>query len=150
MAIEANNRHRGATPAGQMPLWTHEEVRSLLRTYDRTPFIDLLAQWMQCAPSLSAITKLAEEKPAVYMGALRALATMAGFTERRELDVTHHVDVKKMSDSQLEDKLIEMAASLHLPPPTSIDAKDIIDVTRPARSEPPAPSASPLPDVHDG
>ena len=93
-------------------MWTADQLRSALRSYDRTPFLDVLADWIECAPSIDSITRLAESHPEKFMVAVTSLSKVAGFSERRELavDVTHNV--KRMSDSQLEDRLRVLAQRL--------------------------------------
>lgn len=97
------------------PSWTAEDLTAQLRRYDRSPFIDLLAYWLRCAPDMDAIELLAKKKPDVWVKALTDLARISGYSEKQE--VTHTVRVDQLSDSQLEDRARELASRLGLPLP---------------------------------
>lgn len=84
------------------PVFTAEDIRSQLRRYDRGPFLDLLAAWMECAPDVEDVLSLATRKPELWVKALTDLSRMAGYTDKTE--VTHTHKLEKLSDSQLEDR----------------------------------------------
>lgn len=92
------------------PGWTADDLRSALRRYDRSPFLDLLAAWMECAPTVEDVLSLAAKKPDVWARSLTDLAKMGGFTEKQEVIHSHRLD--QMSDSQLEDQMRKVAASM--------------------------------------
>ena len=94
-----------------------------LKQYDRQPFLDLLAEYMKLFPSKEALLRFADAYPDRYMGALAQLARIGGFTDKTESSVNINVNLNKMSDSQLEDRMREMSSKLGLPLP------DIIDIT---------------------
>lgn len=110
-------------PRGAKPAWTADQLRSALRSYDRTPFLDVLADWIECAPSIEAICKLAETKPDKFIVAMTSLSKVAGFSERRELSVDMSVSIKKLSDSQVEDRLATLCQRLGMSLPSVIDAR---------------------------
>ncbi len=87
----------------------------MLQQYDRRPFLDVLAEFIQSCPSQEDIKKFSAKYPDRWAGAIRQLATVGGFTEKRELNVNVHVT--EMSDSQLEDALTKFMIenSLNLP-----------------------------------
>ena len=97
------------------PRWTGDELRSQLSLYDRRPFIDLLAEWLECTPDPEDIKLFAAKYPDRYAGAIRQLAQIGGFTEKREVSVDVHVNIRTMSDSQLEDRLKALTQELKLP-----------------------------------
>lgn len=86
-----------------------------LRQYDRKPFTDLLAAFMNEFPSREAITRFAEAYPDRYMSALAQLSRIAGFTDKTETSVNININVAKLSDSQLEDQIAEISKRLDLP-----------------------------------
>jgi len=94
--------------------WDGQDLLHQLKQYDRTPFHDLLAEFLECAPTADAIQKFANKYPDRWAGAMRQIAQMAGFTEKRELAI--NLNVHEMSDSQLEDMvrnfLIEKSINL--------------------------------------
>src|SRR5580765_893069 len=88
--------------------WNAEQLRSMLQQYDRRPFLDLLAEWLLCSPDPEDIQKFANKYPDRYAGAMRQIAQVAGFTEKKEIDVGVNLNIHLLSDSQLEDKLKNM------------------------------------------
>lgn len=97
--------------------FTGDELRLRLRAYDRTPFLDLLAVMLECHPTEEDIRRLAKKSPDKYVAALSQLARTSGFTDKTETTHTVNVQVGRMSDSQLEDRLRMMADQLQLPSP---------------------------------
>jgi hypothetical protein len=90
--------------------FTGDELRSRLRQYDRAPFTEVLAKFMECMPSEAALIAFARRSPDKYISALATIQRMAGYTDKTEstLNVNLAVAVSRMSDSQLEDKLRSM------------------------------------------
>lgn len=110
MAIENPGGHHGPVPDAQMPKFTREQIQHKLRQYDRTPFLDVLADWLQAAPTGEAIRKWAEEKPHLFANALSTLGRLSGFAETKNINLSGSIDLTTMSDSQIEDRLKELAA----------------------------------------
>lgn len=104
-----------ARPA-RRPSWHAGDLTAQLRRYDRTPFLELLAAWMECAPSLEAIEAFAIKKPDLWVKAMTDLAKISGYSEKQE--TIHTIRVDQLSDSQLEDRARELAERLNLPIPT--------------------------------
>jgi hypothetical protein len=88
-----------------------------LARYDRTPFIDLLALFMECTPEMEVIEQFAERYPDRFVKALSDLGRLAGFAEKTQLDVTLTAQVSALSDSQLEDRLRQTAERLGIEMP---------------------------------
>ena len=82
-----------------------EELRARLKQYDRTPFIEVLALFLENIPSETAIRVFAEKYPDRYVNAISNLGAIAGFTTKTEQTNNINVHVTGMSDSQLEDEL---------------------------------------------
>ena len=94
-----------------------DELRMRLRQYDRTPFLDLLAIWLESMPTEDQIAAFARKNPDKWVNSLSQIARTAGFTDKTEL--THNINlvVGQMSDSQLEDRLKALTHELSLPAP---------------------------------
>jgi len=88
-----------------------------LRQYDRAPFIDVLVEWIGCGPGPDAIADFAEKHPDKYVAAVSSLARIAGFSEKTETRVDVNIDIRRLSDSQLEDKLAEFASKIGISGP---------------------------------
>lgn len=108
----------------QKPLWTADQIRDKLRRWDRSPFMDLLGAWIECAPTPEALTAFSDRFPDRYATSLLALSKIAGFAERKELtaDISGNIvhRIEDMSDSQLEDHLRELAYRVGIPMPKSL------------------------------
>ena len=93
------------------PRYDTRKLHHQLSQYDRTPFLDLLSEWLQQSPSAEALAEFAERYPDKYVTAMASLARISGYTEKTvslNLDVT--MDLTQLSDSQLEDRLRELQA----------------------------------------
>src|SRR5262252_344592 len=97
------------------PRFTGSELRQRLTNFDRGPFTDLLAEWLELVPSPQAVTALAEAEPAKFMQALASLSKMAGFSDRTETNVEVNHNYRFLSDSQIEDRLRALSERLGLP-----------------------------------
>jgi hypothetical protein len=109
-------RNGGRTVKRQLrPNFTGTELRQRLTAYDRAPFTDLLAEWLELSPSREAVQALAETDPQRFVQALSSLSKMAGFSDKTEtsVDITHNYKV--LSDSQIEDRLRQLAERTGLP-----------------------------------
>ena len=126
-AIGKRRAQHGNKPNSHKPQWTGDQLRQQLRLYDRAPFLDLLAVWMECAPEPEDILDFAAKHPDRYIMAISNLGKLGGFTEKREIDVDIHVHVRGLSDSQLEDRFRELATKMGMEPPKVITA-DFEDV----------------------
>lgn len=94
------------------PMWNGDVLRNRLKHYDREPFLELLAAWMEAMPEPEVVAKWARAYPDRWIGAMSAISKMAGFADRKESTLNLNVSVADMSDSQLEDKLRELQQEL--------------------------------------
>jgi hypothetical protein len=107
-------------PTSQRSLWSGEQLRQKLLSYDRTPFLDLLAIWMECLPTPQTIMAFADKYPDRWVKAMTDLGRLGGFADKKEIDFNFAAQVAGMSDSQLEDHLQEAAYRLGIPLPALI------------------------------
>lgn len=105
-----NQRQTDLSHRGRRPSWAIDDLTNKLRSYDRTPFMELLAYWMECAPNQEEIEAFARKKPDMWVKALTDLAKVSGYSDKQEVLHTYRVD--QMSDSQLEDQANELARKL--------------------------------------
>ena len=117
--------------------WTADQLRAKLRNYDRTPFLDLLALWMDCTPDQATLELFAEKYPDRFIKAMVELGRLAGYADKMQVDVNLTTKVQSLSDSQLEDRLRRNAERLGIsvPPILSLEAETV-------PSEPDSPSQS--------
>jgi hypothetical protein len=99
------------------PRFSGDQLRQMLHLYDRTPFLDLLAEWLECSPTQEDLQAFANKYPDRYASALKALGQLGGYTEKKEVSVNVDVymQVKNMSDSQIEDELKRLGSELAIP-----------------------------------
>ena len=90
---------------------------------------------MECSPTPEDIHKFASKYPDRYAGAIRQLAQIGGFTEKREVSVDVHVNIRTMSDSQLEDRLKQLTQELKLPTIIDEEATEVAEASEPISSE---------------
>ena len=115
----SNSRYRPS----HKPLWDGDQLRTKLQSYDRTPFLDLLASFMECAPTPQTVFAWAERYPDRWAKALTDLGRLGGFADKKELEVNMMAQITRMSDSQIEDKLREHAYKLGIPLPKLLELK---------------------------
>lgn len=102
------NAGERTVPAASLPGWDAEDIRLALRKYNRAPFQDLLSVWLETAPDVQTLRAWARKYPDRWAMAVGQLAKVAGFSERREV-TNFQFDVAALSDSQLEDQMIQIA-----------------------------------------
>jgi hypothetical protein len=108
----------GANSAANGTLFNSVNLARALRRYDRAPFLDLLQAWLENGPDIADVKLFAAKYPDRWAQTARQLAQMAGYAERTEIEHNITLNVRSMSDSQLEDQLrkeLELVAN----PPAS-------------------------------
>ncbi len=101
--------------------------------YDRSPFIEHLAQACGCLPSPDELRKFARKRPAQFAQYIATFAKLAGFTERTEsVNLTVITSLQSLSDIELEEELRKLNAQLDMQRTQSNHAgagADVIDIT---------------------
>ena len=105
------------------PLWDADQLRLKLQQYDRTPFLDILAIFMECTPTPQTIMAFADKYPDRFVKAMADLGRLGGFADKKEMDIGLSVRVKNMSDSQLEDQMRDIAYRMGIQLPRLIDVQ---------------------------
>lgn len=105
-----------------LPLFNREQVSAALKTYDRRPFLDLLTTWLENAPDPEAILDFADAHPDRWANALASIAKIGGFTEKKEIDIDVNLNIRSLSDSQLEDRLAQLKSKL-----IDMEAEDVTE-----------------------
>lgn len=106
------------------PKFNSANIRDVLRKYDRTPFIDVLADWLEVMPEKEKIREWAEKKPYLYMQSLATLAKISGFGDKNEVMHHHVLDLTKMSDVEIERRVMEITERMSLPAPSAQEAQE--------------------------
>lgn len=122
-------------------MWTGDQLRAQLKQYDRMPFLDLLATWIECAPDPESVIAFAEKHPDRYMYAVSQMGRLAGFTEKKEVEVDVQFHIRHMSDSQLEDHFRAMAYKLGMQVPEMLELSPAKAISGETESESPSHEA---------
>ncbi len=87
------------------PQLTPDEIREHLENSSRRPFREVLARFLECAPSDEAIAAQAEAHPDRWSQSLAIVSRLAGYTEKLEVEgsITHNIS--SLSDLELQIKL---------------------------------------------
>jgi hypothetical protein len=88
-------------------------IRRLMRG-DVEPLVEKLAAFLDVDLEPAALAAWAARHPEKWAAATVALARIAGYAERREVDINVNLDVSKMSDSMLQDRLSAIVGTLEL------------------------------------
>lgn len=91
---------------------TRSEIEVELARLSRSPFRRILADVMGCAPSLKAMTRLAENKPEKYFQSLALIAQLAGYNKEVTVEHTGTVMVGNLNDTDLNARMLEVQAAL--------------------------------------
>lgn len=97
-----------------LPLASKEDVFQELKRYSRDPFSELLAEWIKAAPDFEDVKRFAQMNPDKWVNAVHHLSSMSGYSDKRETEMNVNLNVRQMSDSQLEDQLVEIRRQLDL------------------------------------
>lgn len=114
------------------PTYRGEGVRELLQNYDRGPFRDVLAELLDAMPSPEQLKKFAALHPDRYFTSLSGIAKLAGFSEKTEHLHHHRLEYDKMSDVELEQRLLEKTRLLS-------DQRRTVESGRPETEKSPDP-----------
>ena len=90
---------------------------------DTLPMIEQLATLIGCAPSPDAISEWSAHYPDRWANAVSVFAKLSGYTEKREVAIGVTLDLTRLSDSQLEQRIADQVAKLGLLPVKVVDAE---------------------------
>lgn len=76
-----------------------------LRRTDVEPFLVQLAKMLICPPTVEAIQAWSSAHPDRWATAVSVLTKLGGFTEKRELAIGIKLDLSRLPDSRLADRL---------------------------------------------
>lgn len=85
--------------AQDKPQHTYDQIVAMLNRYERTPFTEALALWLQALPSKERMIEWGHAHPDKLVMTLQRLAGLHGYAETSEIIVRHRVE--DMSDMEL-------------------------------------------------
>lgn len=95
-------------PEYAVPRQAIAEFKAEIARLSPEPFQQLLAEFMGCRPEPENIKRFACMYPDKWVAALKNLARLAGY--REETLVMHQHDLKRMSDAEIEQAIIDLKA----------------------------------------
>ena len=88
-----------------LPRLDGKAVAAHIDQLSRTPFRDLLKRLLEAEPSVEAVQAYAERHPDRWGQLVTMIGKLAGYHERLEVESSHSVALRQMSDSQLMARL---------------------------------------------
>ncbi len=122
-----------------LPVMTAEDTKALLRAYNRDPFIDVLERFLAGCPDYAAIQLFAKTYPDKWANAVVAIARLSGYHDKLEVGGTIEHVIRKMSDSELLKKQVELIQELRA------KGVDVIELAASAVEVVEEPSQEPVP-----
>jgi len=116
---------------------TRDEIYSYLEEYNRGPFLQVLADFLECKPEKEAIEKMARAHPAEWTRALANVAKLAGFHDKLEIEGNIHHDIGQLGDAALLDKLDDLRREREEKPAIDVSYEDVTPASPEEKEETP-------------
>ncbi len=104
----------GARP----PRLDGDMIAAHVANLSREPFRDVLKRLLQAEPSVEAVLAYAERHPDRWGQLVTMIGKLAGYHERLEVESSHSVALRQLSDSELMGRLQESLGQLGVDPQT--------------------------------
>lgn len=88
------------------------QLMTQLRRADVEPILARLADMLSCPPDVEALQEWSNRYPEKWAAAVTTLARLGGFHEKRELNIGVTMDLSRLSDSQLAERIKSEMAKL--------------------------------------
>lgn len=85
-----------------------EKIQAEIEALQRSPFREILGQYLECGPSKAAIKEFAEAFPDRYAKAIQSLAILSGYNETVTHEHNYLVEIRNLSDAQIMHRLQEL------------------------------------------
>jgi hypothetical protein len=82
-------------------LSSSEDMLEQFRRYSRAPFMDVLTLFMEAKPDPISLQMFARENPDKWATALGAIARLAGYHDKLEIEQNVNVQISHMGDAEL-------------------------------------------------
>lgn len=110
-----------------VPMDRRSQLLTQLRDRERDPFAEILSDFMGAAPEPDRLKEFAYDNPDKWVKAVEVLAKLVGYADRTE-QVNLTLDLGRMSDSQIQERMLEMLASN---PALKEQVGDLVMLSRP-------------------
>ena len=113
-------------------------VEDLLRefaSYNRGPFVEILAELMQCVPEPKQLQEFANKHPDRWANAIGTISRLSGYHDKLEIKGNIFLEVHSMGDAELMKSIEEVNKQIKkMGAPSTKDAQDaefeeVVDVS---------------------
>ena len=94
------------------PFFTAEDLRRQFSAMSRQPFIEVLAELLQCVPEADAIQTFANENPDKWATTVKTMANLSGYNDKLLIDNNINIDIQMAGDAELMGMLGDLTAQL--------------------------------------
>jgi hypothetical protein len=89
-----------------------DELLDEFNAFSRQPFMEILSELIQGIPTPESIKAFANEHPDRWVNAIRTMGNLAGYHDKLEIEGNIALDINKMGDAQLLEKLDELSGQI--------------------------------------
>lgn len=98
--------------SGLAPVFTSKDLKQEFERYSRQPFVECLAEIIQCVPEREALQEFANQYPDRWANAVKTMASLSGYHDKLEIENNIYLDIQGMGDAELLSKLDFLDAQL--------------------------------------
>jgi len=103
---------RERKPSNLRPYFNKRDLQAQFAAMSRQPFIEILSELIQCAPSPDNIQKFADEHPDKWANTIKTMANLSGFNDKLEIEGNVNIDIQLKGDAELISQLGELQGHL--------------------------------------
>ncbi len=100
----------------QPPQLDGDKIAAHVANLSRAPFRDLLMRLLEAEPDTESIREYATKHPDRWCQAISMIGKLSGYHERLEVETSHSVALRQLSDSQLMGRLQDSLERLGIDP----------------------------------
>jgi len=100
------------TKAPAKRMFSQSDLIEEFKAYSRLPFIEVLANMMNCMPTPESLERFANEYPDRWANAVNTMSRLAGYHDKLEITGNVMLEVQGMGDAELIAKLSELDDTL--------------------------------------
>lgn len=103
---------RGRRPQNIAARFSLADLKDQFGAMSRQPFVEILAHFMQCAPTSEAIEAFSNEYPDRWAKTLQTMARLSGYTDHLEITENIHLTIQHLGDADLIAKIADLDREL--------------------------------------
>ena len=84
------------------------DIHNELKRYSMEPFIQTLAYLLGCMPTKEAVQEFANAHPDRWANSISTFSKMAGYHDKLEIEHNIHLDMTRLGDAELDQRLLEL------------------------------------------